>query len=274
MQPVVSDNRWKLLPDWRELWRYRESLLFLTLRALQIRYRQAVLGLAWIVFQPLLMSLLFMLIFQRIKSAQPPGGVPYALFAYTGMVLWTFFSSAVIRATESIIGSQDMVRKIYFPRVFLPAAEVFACVVDLIISLVLLLIVIAIFWKLPPSLWIWFATLIILVSLCLVALALGMLVAAMNARFRDLRYVIPFLIQIGLFATPVLYDVKMLPAAFREILLVSPLAKLILQFRDGLLYGRYPEPLKLLAAAGGAVGLFLVCYILFRMFERKMADIV
>ena len=273
MRTVVIDSRWRLWPDLRELWQGRETLFFLTLRALQIRYRQAVLGIAWALFQPLFASLLFWMVFSRVTTAQP-GGVSYPLFAFTGMVLWTFFAASIARCNESITGNADMIRRIYFPRIFVPASEVLACGVDLVLSLCLLLPVIGFLRGFPSSPWIWFVSVVLLLCLGLIALSCGMVAAALNARFRDLRFVIPFVVQLGLFATPVLYDVAMISPGLRKVLLLSPLAKIILQFRDGLLFGRYPEPYKLVGAVLGSLVLFLAAFVLFRVMERKMADLV
>lgn len=186
----------------RELWQFRELIFFLAWRDVKVRYKQTVLGAAWAVLQPALMMVVFTIFFRRMAGV-PSGNLPYPLFAYAGLLPWTFFATAITNAGNSVIGSERVITKIYFPRLAIPFASVGAAVVDFVVAFVLLLAMMA-YYGIAPG---WGMLLVPLIygMMVMAALGLGTLLAALNVAYRDFRYVIPFMVQIGLFATPSVY---------------------------------------------------------------------
>lgn len=252
----------------RELWRYRELLFFLAWRDIKVRYRQTVLGILWAMLQPLLMMLLFTVVFGRL-GRMPSEGVPYALFVYVGLLPWTFFSHAVTEGGNSLITHPDLVTKVYLPRLLVPGAAIAAALVDFAIGFVLL-VGLAVWYGVAPT----FALLLlpILVALTAVlAFAVGSWMAALNVRYRDVRYALPFAIQLWLFATPVIYPSTLVPDRWRPLLLANPLTGIIDGFRTALL-GRPFNGTGLLVSAllTALVLVFSLRY--FRGVEQDFAD--
>ena len=194
-------GRWQLI-NARELWHYRELVAFLAWRDVKVRYKQTLLGAAWAVLQPVLMMVVFSIFFSRLAGVSS-GDVPYPLFAYAGLLPWTFFSTAVAGAGNSIIGSERLITKIYFPRLAIPFAAVGAAVVDFAIACGLL-VVLMIYYGVRPGVGMLLIPVVFL-PIALTALGIGTLLAALNVSYRDFRYVIPFLIQLWMFATPTIY---------------------------------------------------------------------
>ena len=203
--PVVTLIRpaqgWQSI-NFGELWQFRELIFFLTWRDVKVRYKQTLLGAAWAILQPLLMMVIFTIFFGRLAGV-PSGGFPYPLFAYAGLLPWTFFSTAIANAGNSVVGSERLITKIYFPRLAVPFAAVGAAVVDFLIAFGLL-IVMMVYYQVAPG-----PGLLLVPAICavilLAALGVGTLLAALNVAYRDFRYVIPFLVQVWMFATPSVY---------------------------------------------------------------------
>ena len=253
-----------------ELWRFRELLFFLVWRDVKIRYKQAVLGVAWAVLQPALLMIVFAVFLGRLAGLSG-GDIPYPLFVLTGLIAWTFFASAVGQAGNSVVGSERLITKIYFPRLAIPFASVGAAAFDFLISLGLLAVLMA-YYGHAPSWQVIFAPLVFLV-LFLAAAGLGTLLAALTVAYRDFRFVTPFLIQVGMYATPTIY--MLLPAnptgGLKLWLTINPLVAPIAAFRSCLLGGAIPwESLAISAAA--AVLLFVVGCLYFRRVEDEFAD--
>jgi lipopolysaccharide transport system permease protein len=260
---------WQLV-DVGELWRYRELLFFLIWRDVKIRYKQAVLGVAWAVLQPAMLMVVFAVFLGRLGGFTG-GDVPYPLFVLTGLIAWTFFSTAVGQAGNSVIGSERLITKIYFPRLAVPFAAVGAAIFDFAISLVLLGITMAAYGH-APSWQAVFAPAVFGILL-LAATGLGTLLAALTVAYRDFRFVTPFLIQVGMYATPTIY--MMLPRnpsdGLQIWLTLNPLVAPIESFRACLLGG--PIPWEGLAiSAGAALALFVVGCLYFRKVEDEFAD--
>ncbi len=269
---VIEPPRgWQLI-NVRELWEFRELVYFLTWRDVKVRYKQTVLGAAWALLQPLLMMVVFTIFFSRMAGV-PSGDLPYPLFAYAGLLPWTFFATAITAAGNSVVGSERLITKIYFPRLAVPFAAVGAAVVDFLIAFVLLLAMMA-YYRIAPGMGLLLAPLIFGL-IALAALGIGTLLAALNVAYRDIRYVIPFLVQVGMFATPAIY---MQPRAsgggwVQVLLALNPMTSLIAAFRASMLGG--PIPLGQLGAASAAVALaFLVGCFYFRKVEDGFADII
>lgn len=192
---------WQLI-NARELWQYRELLCFLTWRDVKVRYKQTVLGAAWAVLQPALMMIVFTIFFRRMAGVDS-GGWPYPLFAFAGLLPWTFFATAIASAGQSVVGSERLITKIYFPRLAIPFAAVGAALVDFIVAFGMLAALMA-WYRVPPT-WSLLLVPVTVLLLSLAALGVGTLLAALNVAYRDFRYVIPFLVQVWMFATPTVY---------------------------------------------------------------------
>lgn len=253
-----------------ELWRYRELLFFLVWRDVKIRYKQAVLGIAWAVLQPAMLMVVFSVFLGRLGGFTG-GDIPYPLFVLSGLIVWTFFSGAVGLAGNSVVGSERLITKIYFPRLAVPFAAVGAAVFDFTISLGLLGAMLTAYGY-APSWQIVFAPLVFGVIL-IAATGLGTLLAALTVAYRDVRFVTPFLLQVGMYATPTIYMlVPPEPSAGLKLwLTVNPLVAPIAAFRACLLGGPIPwEGLAVSAAA--AVALLVVGCLYFRKVEDEFAD--
>jgi lipopolysaccharide transport system permease protein len=269
---VIEPARgWQLI-NFRELWRYRELLFFLCWRDVKVRYKQTVLGAAWAVLQPAMMMAVFTIFFSRLAGLSS-GDTPYPLFALCGVLPWFFFATAVTNASNSVIGSERLITKIYFPRLAVPFASVGAAVVDFAIACGLLAVMMACYGH-APSWNLWLAPFVFLVVV-LTATGLGTLLAALNVAYRDFRYVIPFLIQVGMFATPTIY---MQPSgnegrSIEWLLVANPMTSLISAFRATVLGGPIPW-LDLGVAFVMAEMIFLFGCLYFRKVEDRFADII
>jgi lipopolysaccharide transport system permease protein len=257
--------------DLGELWRYRELLLFHSVRDVKVRYKQTALGAAWAILQPAMMMTVFTFFFNKLGKLGS-GGVPYPLFALAGLLPWMFFSQAVLNASNSVVGAERLISKIYFPRLFVPLASIGAAVVDFLVGGLLLLAVMA-WYGAPPSLQ--FGTsLLAFLGILLLASGLGVLLAGLNVTYRDFRYVVPFAIQLAMFATPTIY--MAIPPEYGAkfgLLLLNPMTPLVQAFRVGLLGGDVPW---LGLTFGLVVGLatFIGGAALFRRIEDGFADVI
>jgi lipopolysaccharide transport system permease protein len=262
---------WQLV-NVRELWRFRELVYFLAWRDVKVRYKQTALGAAWAILQPLLMMAVFTIFFSRMAGV-PHGDLPYPLFAYAGLLPWTFFATAITAAGNSVVGSERMITKIYFPRLAVPFAAVGAAMIDFLIALGLLFAMMA-YYQVAPGAGLLLMPLIFGV-ITLGALGIGTLLSALNVAYRDIRYVIPFLVQLGMFATPTIY-MQPKPGAggwIRALLALNPMTGLIAAFRASVLGGPIPwGPLGLSAAAVALAFVFGCLY--FRKVEDGFADII
>ena len=256
--------------DLPELWRYRELLYFLTWRDVKIRYKQTVLGASWAIIQPLFAMLLFTLIFGRLARV-PSDGVAYPLFAYAGLLPWTFFANAITNSGNSLIGSTSLITKVYFPRIIIPAAAVAAGLLDLAIAC-LLLVPLLFYYSIAVS-WSWLMLPPIVVLATLLALAVGMWMSALNVKYRDVRYALPFLIQLWLFASPVIYPSSMIPKKWKWLLALNPMTGIIEGFRSSIL-GRSFDWTLLAIAAGLILVLLMWSIRTFRRFEESFADVI
>jgi lipopolysaccharide transport system permease protein len=268
---ILPADGWQLV-NVRELWQFRELLFFLTWRDVKVRYKQTALGAAWAVLQPLMMMVVFTIFFGRMARV-PSGGVPYPLFALAGLLPWTFFATAVANAGNSVVGSERLITKIYFPRLAVPIASVGAAVVDFAVSCGLMVVMMAWYGVVPgPKLLLAPPVFALIV---LLALGLGTLLAALNVAYRDFKYVIPFLIQIGMFATPTVYmdPTEAAHGRYGWLLALNPMTPLIASFRSALIGGRIAwGPLAM--AAGASALVFVAGCLYFRRVEDSFADII
>lgn len=253
------------------LWQFRELLYFMAWRDVIVRYKQSLLGVTWVVIQPLIAMVIFTVIFGRLAKL-PSEGVPYAVFTYAALLPWQLFSQAVSRTASCLVSNSSLITKVYFPRLVLPPAATLPSVVDFGISLIVFFGLLAIF-RIWPG-WPILALPLFVILAILTALAVGIWLAALNVRYRDIAYVTPFLIQISLYLSPVAYSSQLVPAGpWRVVYALNPLAGLIQGFRWALARGPVPD-------ASLLISIFVVACLLvsgvyyFRRTERTFADVV
>lgn len=254
-----------------DLWQYRELLYFLIWRDVKVRYKQTLLGAAWAILQPLLTMVIFTLLFGRLAGIKSDG-IPYPIFAYAGLLIWTFFANAVSNSGNSLVSSANLVTKIYFPRMIIPGAAVGACLVDFVISFVIL-VPLMIYYEIRVSAMLVMVPVLIALA-TLLAIGVGMWLSALNVKYRDIRYAIPFLTQLWMFASPVIYPASMIPEKWRWILMLNPLTGLIENLRIALFGGRSFEWKSLSISAAITFILLIYSAYSFRRVERTFADIV
>lgn len=260
-----------ILPKFRDLWAYRDLLVFLAWRDIALKYKQTVLGAAWAVLQPLLQTLIFTVIFGRFAKLESDG-LPYALFVFSGLVLWQFFSAVLQRVSGSLVSNSGLLSKIYFPRLIIPAATAVPSLLDLAVSFVVLLGM-ALYFRQLPTLTIVFIPVVVVLTL-VVALGIGLILAALNVRHRDVSYVLPFAIQVWLFSSPVLYAASLVPVRWRPLFDLNPIVGLLDAFRWSVFgTGSFPARGLLIVTLEGAVLLFAgIAY--FSHTEETFADVV
>ncbi len=267
---IIEPTRSWLSLKLRDLWQYRELLYFLTWRDVKVRYKQTVIGFLWAIIQPLLKMVVFSIIFGGLAKMDSEG-FPYPIFLYAGLLPWQFFASAVSRSGESVVASANLVKKVYFPRLVIPIASVGACLVDFAISFIIL-IVLMFYYSIIPTLSI-FMVLPLVLATIFTALGVGMFISALNVAYRDFRYVLPFLVQIWMFLTPVIYSTGIIPENWRWLILLNPMAGIVDAYRSAIL-GKPFEWGNLGISMGMAVVIFLCGLMYFRKTERYFADII
>ena len=266
---IEPNNGWSAL-DLRDLWAFRELLYFLTWRDVKVRYKQTELGVAWAIIQPLFTMLIFTLFFGRLAGV-PSDNVPYPIFAFTGLLAWTFFSNAITSSGNSLVGSAHLITKVYFPRMIIPGAAVAAGLVDFAIAFVIL-VLLMIYYGVGITLNILMFPVMVLLT-TLLALGTGMWLSALNVKYRDVRFALPFMVQLWMYLSPVIYPASFLPVKLRSLLLLNPMTGIIEGFRSALL-GR---PFNWIAlAVSTVITLILLIYssYSFRRMEKSFADIV
>lgn len=273
-QPVVTiepSKSWVAL-NLRDLWSYRELLYFLTWRDVKVRYKQTALGVAWAIIQPLFTMLIFTLFFGKLAGIESQtGGVPYPIFAYAGLLPWMFFSNALTTSGNSLVGSAHLITKVYFPRMMIPGAAVAAGLVDFAIAFVIL-VILMFYYGVAPA---WTALMLpVLVMMTVVlALGMGMWLSALNVKYRDVRFALPFLLQLWMFVSPVIYPSSFLPEKYRWLLMLNPVSGIIEGYRSSLFGKPFNWPALGVSALIGLVLLVYSSYSFKRM-ERSFADIV
>jgi lipopolysaccharide transport system permease protein len=271
LRRIRSDTRRTPL-DLRELWRYRDLWLTLALRDVKLRYRQTALGVAWVVLLPLLASGIFTLVF-GVVAKMPSDGSPYFLFVFAGYLGWNAFQNTLQRCGISLIGNTALVTKVYFPRIILPAASVLASLLDFAIGVVMLLLVLLVRGELPSPTMLALVPLFMLI-LQMLALGLGFFSAALSVRFRDVMYVLPFLIQLLLYASPVAYGVSAVPASVRRFYLLNPVAPLLDGLRTALLGRGEIHWLAIGSSTLASVAVLAAGTLFFLYQDRQYADVI
>ena len=272
--PVVVDitppQGWASL-GLRELWEYRELLYFLTWRDIKVRYKQTVLGAAWAIIQPFMTMVVFSIFFGRLANV-PSDDLPYPVFSYAALVPWAFFANGLSGSANSLVGSANLIKKVYFPRLAIPIAKVFSGAVDFVLAFLVLLLMM-LFYGITPTANVAWLPLLLLLALT-TSLGAGLWLTAMNVQFRDVRYVVPFLVQLWLFATPIAYPSSMLSEPWRTLYGLNPMAGVVEGFRWALLGTETaPGPIVLVSALA-ATALLVSGAFYFKRMEDTFADVV
>lgn len=267
---VIAPNKSWLSMDWNDLWAHRELLYFLIWRDLKVRYKQTALGVAWVVLQPLLMTVVFTVFLGRIVKI-PTNNIPYSVFAYSGLILWIFFSGAISVTGNCLVTNAQLITKIYFPRLIIPLATILARLVDLAVAFVILLLLVM-YYRISLSLEL-LLTIPLILLLTLFALGFGLWTSAINVKYRDVGLALPVLIQLWMFASPVVYPLSQVPEKWRFIYSLNPLAGMFENFRVLLFGGRIDWPSLGIAAAITFILLIYGAY-MFQAREKTFADLV
>ena len=258
---------------WRDLWRYRELFYILSWRDLAVRYKQTVIGVAWALIRPLLTMVVFTVIFGKIAKLPSPGAVPYALLVYAAMLPWQFFATALTESSNSLIANTNLIAKVYFPRLIVPAGSVITSFVDFLISFAILVGVMA-WYQFWPDWRILTLPLFILLAFS-TAMGAGLWLCALNVEYRDFRYIVPFIVQFGLYVSPVGFNSAVVPDRWRLLYSINPMVGVIDGFRWALLRG---EAELYWPGLGASIGLTLLLCVsglwYFRKMERTFADVI
>lgn len=254
---------------WKDIWTFRELFYILSWRDIKVRYKQTVIGAAWSIIRPLLTTIIFTVIFSRVAKLSSPGDAPYAIMVFTGMLPWQFFANALTEASNSLIGNSNLVSKVYFPRMIIPASSIVTSLVDFAISFGLLLGMMVIFQYVPDIKIVLLPFFVIMALLA--AFGTGLFVTALNVKYRDFRYVIPFIVQIGLYITPVGFSSNVIPEKWRLLYSMNPMVGVV----DGFRWSILGQPLYL---PGFLVSLAMILLFVwlgvtyFRSTEKSFAD--
>lgn len=272
MKTIITPQQkfWQI--DLTELLRYKDLFYILAQRDIKVRYKQTAIGVLWAFFVPLITMLVFTVFFGNLPGVHP-STIPYPIFVYVGLVFWNFFSQAISAASNSLVSSQEMIKKIYFPKILLPASAIFVSLIDFIIACIIL-VGMMIYYQFVPH-WLALIAIPLLTLITYVAaLGFGLLLAALNVKYRDVRYALPFFIQMLLFVTPVIYPLQLAASHYRWLLQLNPMAGVI-EFARAILLQPSSLPWTDLGIAGGISAMLLIMGVFyFKKTERYFADII
>jgi lipopolysaccharide transport system permease protein len=268
---TIVPPRGVLALDFRELWSYRELLFLLVWRDATVRYKQSIVGIGWAVIQPALMMAIFSVVFGRFAGL-PSDGVPYPVFSLCALLPWNYFARALSDSSNSLTGSSNLVTKIYFPRLILPLSKVLSGLIDFAVAFAVLMAVMA-WYRVIPSLGAFLLPAFIFIAI-LTSLALGLWLTALNIKYRDVTFVVPFLVQIWLYASPVAYSTSIVPARWQRLYALNPMVGVIEGFRWALLGRRAPDFGVMLLSLSIVVLLLVSGLYYFRRMERTFADLI
>ena len=268
---IIEPSKGWVPIDLKEFWNYRELFYFLTKRDIQVRYKQTVLGGLWAIIQPVFTMVVFTLFFGRLAK-MPSDGIPYPIFVYAGLLPWTYFSNALSASGNSLVGSANLITKVYFPRLIIPASSSLAGLLDFFIAMLVLVAMMIYYHFLPGVGMLLFPILVGLTFLC--AVGVGLWLSALNVQYRDIRYVIPFIVQLWMFVSPVIYPVSMVKEKYQWLLALNPMGGVIKAYRTSIL-GHLPIDWFLLGISTAIIfTLFLSGLYYFRRMEKTFADVV
>lgn len=255
----------------REFWRYRELFFFFVWRDIKVRYKQTALGALWAIIQPFFLMVVFTLFFGNMAK-MPSDGVPYPIFSFAALVPWTFFQQSVSMSGNSLVTNADLIRKVYFPRVCLPSSSVFAGVLDFAIASVVLAGMMF-YYQFEPT-WSLLLWPVLMVPLMLLAIGVGMILSALNVKYRDIKYTIPFMLQMWLFLSPVIYPTSEIDERYLPLMALNPVAGLINAFRATVLPTKEVDVQELAISVGLSLLVFVIGMLYFKKTERAFADII
>lgn len=268
---IKPKNKWWEL-NWKEIWLFRDLFYFLTWRDVKIKYKQTIIGAAWAIFQPFVTMVVFTIFFGKFAQ-MPSDGAPYPVFVFAGLIFWTLFSSSLSQVSSVFVNNERIITKIYFPRIILPVTSIFTNVVDFFFA-ALIMIGLLIYYHYVPSLLGIFLLPMLLVMTIFSVLGIGLLMASLNVKYRDIRYVLPFFLQLLIFLTPVIYPVSIVSERFRWILGLNPMAGIIDTARAGLLGTKEIDWLLLGVSALSMAVYCVLGYFYFKKTERYFADVI
>ena len=267
---VIRPPRKWVPVDFKELWEYRELLYFFTWRDVKLRYKQTGLGIAWAIIQPLFLMIVFSLFFGGLAKI-PSDGIPYPLFSLAALLPWTLFAEGMTRSTISMVSNANIMTKVYFPRLIMPVASIMSPLVDFCVAFGILIIMMA-YYGFVPTINVIFLPLLVVFAM-MTSLAVGLWLSALNVKYRDFQYTVPFLIQIWMFASPVVYPASMVPQQFQFLYALNPMTGVIEGFRWALL-GTNPPTTMIFISLGVVIALLVSGVFYFRRMEQFFADIV
>jgi homopolymeric O-antigen transport system permease protein len=272
-EPIIIEPNRRERHYWLDMWQYRELFRILAWRDLSVRYKQTVIGVLWVLFRPILTMLVFTIIFGKIAHLPSDGSAPYALMVFAGMLPWAFFSTGLTDAANSLIVDTNLISKVYFPRLILPTATIVVAFADLLVSLCILM-VLMVWYQFWPS---WQISLlpVFMCSAFLATMGPGLWISALNVQYRDFRYVIPFIVQFGLYVSPVGFSSSVIPTQWRSIYALNPMVGAIDGFRWCILGEQSELYLPDLAVSAGVIAFFLWFGVRqFRKMENSFADLI
>lgn len=267
---IKPKKGWQVI-DFKELKQYRDLFYFLVVRDIKVKYKQTVLGGLWAIIQPFFSMVVFTLFFGKLAK-MPSDGIPYPIFNYTGMVAWTYFATSITGSANSLIGNTNLISKVYFPRLIIPLSSVLAGLLDFSIAFVVL-IGMMFYFHIYPTIMILLVPFPVILMM-LTASGVGMALAALNAKYRDIRYTIPFLVQLWMFASPIVYPASLVPEKYRLIYALNPMTGVIEGFRSALLGTVAFPTYMILISAMVSIALFTIGLFYFKQMERYFADII
>jgi lipopolysaccharide transport system permease protein len=272
MEEVIIRPKGKLSLNLKELINYHELFFYFAWRDVKVRYKQSILGIGWAILQPFAMMVVFTLFFNKVAKVSS-GSIPYAIFSYSGLLFWNFFSSALTRSSASLVANQGVITKIYFPRIIVPVSATIVAFIDFFFAF-LVFIALMIYYHLAPGA----AGIIFLLPAIIItfiaASGLGMLLSAINVKYRDVAQIVPFFIQVGLFLTPVIYPISLVPQRFQWILYLNPMTGVINAMRSWWLHQGTVNTRLFTLSIFSALVMFIVGYIYFKSREKEFADII
>jgi lipopolysaccharide transport system permease protein len=268
---IKPKPKWQLL-DFSEIWKYRELFAIFAWRDLKVRYKQTMIGASWALFQPLFSMFVFTIFFGQIARI-PSGELPYSLFVLVGLIFWTYFSGILTNASGSMIENEHIIKKVYFPRMILPASKVLVSLIDFLIAFVMLVAVMIFFGKIPHINFLWLVPLGLLIA-SIGAVGMGLFLAAVNVKYRDIRYALPFFIQMMVFFTPVIYPTNIMRPAFAKFMAINPMTAVVESVRTAITGSGVVNWEIMLISSVSSVAFLIVGLIYFRSTERFFADVI
>lgn len=267
---IKPKKGWQFI-DFKELKEYKGLFYFLVLRDLKIKYKQTVLGAGWAIIQPFFTMIVFSLFFGKLAKV-PSDNIPYPIFSYSALVIWTYFANSLSMSANSLVGNTELISKVYFPRLIVANSPIVAGLIDFIISLIILFIMMF-FYRITPTLYVIVFPFLTILTM-MIASGIGMWLAALNAQYRDIKYTVPFMIQLWMFLSPVVYPASMVPEKFRPWYTLNPMAGVVEGFRS-ILLGTTPFPVRMVIVSTiVAIVLFVSGAMYFRRMERTFADVI